>query len=410
MSENPELKSESEDLKVDETPLREPQIEQLAPSYRAVIWLRYEELKEKFDEYWDMHSDAIIQQTGVKARKGKARAIIERQYKLSRVYGEILQNIVFDNVDGDVMFMEGMDLFRYEPGSEDCHVVAVFYYVPELEMKGELDWAIPRPLMPPEEEEWGRRQKEVQTQYKTTAPEEGDEIKENHEILMDVTASIEGEPYAMGSFQGHWMELKVLHYEELKDALLGRKKGDLFELEFPARYDSSVEGKIVQAQVKVHDLRVISYPEIDDALAKDDGYEDMADFKQRFHDDYSKYVQNAEQSTVVDHILRQIMLKSTVPMFPQEWISKNVVRMVAEFIEQHGGDKRKAMASVNAPDEAAMSEMFKGNLYREYMQQLAGRAYCAMFEIEEPGSDEMFEHMLSKVQWTEQPAEEVAGS
>jgi trigger factor len=407
MQENPEQKLQSVDTPEGEKkPLKEPVIEALAAPHRVVIWFEYDELKELFDAHWEKYGERIIAKTGVKARTpSKARKIAEKQFKHSRIYGEVLSDIVYDTVDDDVMFLEGMELFNFDPKSDDLHLVAVFYYVPKLEMDGEINWEIERPPLPPEEEEMERRLKQIQRQYRTEASVEDDDavIEENHEILMDVTASIEGQPYQMGSFQGQWMELKTLHYEELKEALLGRKKGDLFEVEFPARYDAEVNGKTVLAQVKVHDLKVITYPDINDDLAKDDGYEDLADFKKRFHDDYSKYVKNAETSTVVDNVLHQIMTHSVIPLFPQEWINKNVERMIAEHVAKNEGDKRKAMKAIHAPDEATLFEMMKGQLYREYLQQLASKAYCEMHDLDSPssegGSDAMFENMLGQVKW-----------
>jgi FKBP-type peptidyl-prolyl cis-trans isomerase (trigger factor) len=407
MTENQELKSESEDIVVgDLSHPKETIIEPLSAPYRAVIWFEYDELKALFDDHWEKYGQAIIANTKVQARSNrKAREILEKSYGLAQLYGAVLQEIVYSNIDRDIMFLEGMKVYNYVPDSDDLHMVAVFYYVPELELKAEeeLNWEVPALPMPPEEEERERRLKQLQQQYKTVQEaEEGAVIDEHSEVCMDLTASIEGKPYPLASFQGQWLEWKTLHYEELKDALLGHKVGDLFETEFEARYDADVNGKTVNAQVKIHGLRVITYPEIDDDLAKDDGYENLEDFNKRFHDDFEKYVSRAKQATVVDNLLHQILMKSTIPMFPDEWVKKNVEGMVAKHVSRFDGDKSKARKALQVSSNDDMSEKFKGQLYGEYLQQLAARAYCSWYDCGEPGSDEMFEHMLQNVEWVEE--------
>lgn len=414
MTESPAQKSPSEDT---ETPADPPSmiIEPLAPPYRVVLYFRYEDLKEQFDDFWDEYGDLLIRKFKVKARKqrgGKqpsARKMIEKKIKPSKLYGDILSKIVDQKVQDDIMFLEGLELFNYPPSKEDPwpQLVSVIYFVPELKMQGTINWAVKHPPIPPEEEEWERRRQEVQRQHRVIEPdEEAVEIKEDHQALCDVTASIDGQPYDKGTFQGHWLEVELVHIPELKQALLEHKKGDLFEVEFDPVHDPEMEGKRVNASVKVHDLQLICTPEIDDELAKDAGYEDMADFRKRFHQDYVKYLDNARRATATNHVIGQILMQSRIPAFPEEWIERNIDRMIKEHLKNFKGDLRRGMAAVGVSKEEDFRQQFKGQLYREYVQQLAARLYCKMYEIEEPGSDEMFESILSQVRWINDDEEE----
>lgn len=408
MTENPEQKSQSEGT---ETPVNPPStiIEPLAPPYRVVLYLKYEELRAKLDEYWAEHGEALTQKFKVKTKKEKggaqpsARKLLEKKIRYSKLYGSVLSKIIIDAVDEDIMFLEGLELFNYPPSEEDPwpQVVSVVYFVPELQMKGTLNWALKRPPLPPEEDEWERRQKEVQRQYRVIEPDEsGEGITLDHQVLLDVTASVEGEAYANGTFQGQLLEVGVLSIQELKTALLEHKKGDLFEITFESHGDPEVAGKKVDAVVKVHDLKIIRTPEINDELAKDAGFEDMVDFRKRFHQDYSKYVKNAEQATATDHILGQIMMQSKVPSFPEEWLETNINRMIKEHLTRFNGNLKQGMAAIGAKDEEKFKQAFKGQFYRDYMQQLALRTYCKMYKIEKTDSDEMFASILSQVKWT----------
>ena len=408
MTENPEQKLQSEGTKTPVDPPPPMIIEPLAPPYRVVIYFEQGELQEKLDAFWETHGENIIKKLQVKTQKRKggaqpnARKLIEKKFRPSQIYGEVLSRIVTEKVEGDIMFLEGVELFNYPPSKKNPwpQLVSVIYFVPELKMNGTINWAVKHPPIPPEEEEWGRRQLEVQRQHRIFEPDEGGvDVTEGHQVFLDVTASIEGEPYVKGTFQGQWLEVEVVSIPELKAALLEHKKGDLFEVSFTQQLDPEVAGKTVDASVKVHDLKIIRTPEVDDDLAKDAGYGDLVDFRKRFHTDYVKYLQNARQATATDHVLGQIMMQSRVPAFPEEWVGKNIERLIARHLEQFKGDLKKGMAALGVPDKESFEQSFKGQLYREYMQQLAVRAYCKMYEIEEPGSDEMFESILSQVKW-----------
>lgn len=419
MTESPAQKSPSEDT---ETPSDPPPmiIEPLAPPYRVVLYFRYEELRERFDQFWDEYGEALIRKFKVKTRKQKggkqpsARRLIEKKFTPTKLYGDVLSKLVTEKVKDDIMFLEGLALFNYPPTSALepwPQLVAVVYFVPDLKMHGTINWAVKQPPTPPEEEEWERRVAEVQRQYRVIEPDEdGVDITEDHQVLCDVTASIDGEPYERGTFQGHWLEVGIIHIPELKAALLEHKKGDLFETEFDPIRDPAMEGKRIKASVKVHDLKIIRTPEVDDELAKDAGYEDMADFRKRFRRDYKKYVENSQRATATNHVIGQILMQSRIPAFPEEWIERNIERMINEHLQHFKGDRKRAMMAVGVDNEEDFRHQFKGQLYREYMQQLAARLYCKMYEIKEPGSDEMFESILSQVRWINDNEEEkVAG-
>jgi len=391
-------------------------VEPLAPPYRIVLYFEYEALKAKLDAFWDKHGLGLIEKFKIKTKKEKggaqpnARKLLEKRIRPSKLYGSVLSEIVTDKVEDDIMFLEGLELFNYPPGKDNPwpQLVAVVYFVPDLKMRGTLNWGAKHPPIPPEEEEWERRQQEVQRQYRVIEPdEEATDITMDHQVLLDVTASIEGEPYAHGTFQGQWLEVGVLSIPELKDALLEHARGDLFETRFEPQRDPEVLGKTVDAVVKVHDLKFIKVPEIDDELAKDAGFDDMKDFRKRFHQDYEKYIKNARQATATDHILGQIMMQSRVPAFPEEWINRNVERMIEEHLKQFKGDRLRGMAVLGVKDEDKFQQAFKGQLYRDYMQQLAVRTYCKMHKIDKQGSDEMFESILSQVKWIQNEKETV---
>jgi len=416
MTESPAPKSPSEDIETPDNPVPPMVVEALAPPYRVVIYVPYKELREKFDDFWDEFGERLIAKFKIKARKQKgggqpqARKMLEKKLRPSKLYGNILSKIIREKLTDDIMFVEGLELFNYPPPeNEHPQIVSIVYFVPELEMRGTINWAVKRPPLPPEEDEWERRLKEVQRQHRSMEPDEGSVVTEKHKVLLDVTASVDGEPYIAGTFQGQWLEVDVIHIPELKESLLRHERGDLFEVEFEAKHDKKINGKMVQASVKVHDLQIIHTPEIDDELAKDAGFEDLEDFRKRFHQDYGKYVKNAEKSTAVDHVINQIMLNSRIPPFPQEWINQNVDRIMEIHLQNFKGDRKRAMAAVAVDNEEDFRQKFVGQLYRDYMQQLAMRYYCKLYEIEKEGSDEMFDSILSQVRWINEE-ETVEGS
>ena len=301
-------------------------------------------------------------------------------------------------MEDEVLFVEGMELFDYVP-DKDAELVAVVYFSPKLKMAGDINWGCKRPNIPPEEDQYQIRIKELQRQYRSLKDDPEGIVTATSNVLLDLTATVEGKPYVGGSFQGQWVEVGGIPISELRDHLIGHSVDDLFECEYPANErDPQYGGKPVQATIKIHNLQQINSPEVNDDLAKDAGFDDLASFKKRFSEDYVNYIDQAHKTTIADHITTQIIRNSELPPLPHAWIDLNVQRMADQHVAQFGKNKKAAMAAIGVKNEAAFKECFKGQFYRNFMGGAAMRKYKELYGVE-PGTDEMYQDMLERVRW-----------
>jgi len=224
-------------------------------------------------------------------------------------------------------------------------------------------------------------------------------ITELSNIQMDVTASLDGKPYANGTFQRQWVDISGIPMKDLVEQLIGHKVGDLFECDYLASpRDQENAGKTVHAAIKIHNLQKIIIPPVDDDLAKDAEFDDLKAFEDRFHQDFDGYIRNMHKSVIADHVIGHIVQNSIIPPVPQGWLDSAIKGMSGHHLRQFNGNKKAAMKAVGAQTEEDFVHRFTGQAYREMMQELAIRKYGELFNVA-PGSEEMFESMLDNVKW-----------
>jgi len=371
-------------------------VEPLAQQYRAVIKdLDYEVLREMFDRYWDAHGEAIAQNSRVKTRKKKggkagknAKKVLESSMGFKKLYSEVLVQHVVSKI-GDVLHISAMELHDFKEGAKPVIIVA-FYYLPKLEVD-EINLDVPYQMRVDEEKEYRGYCEYTLLQNRTLEDFDGDEIDPYHNVLMDVTATMDGQPFEQGSLRMQWMDLDRHPNKTLVNAILEHKKGDLFETEWLH------EGKVVSAQVKIHALQTITYPELDDEFAKDLEFDSLDAFKEKFINDYRENVERQEEAMAIDGIISNIVESVTLPPLPEEWVEHKSAAAVNEHIRRVG-NKKRALLSVGAKDENQMQARFRGQVYRTLVQQLAVKAYAEKYDLGDEEED-IKKHMKEHVNW-----------
>jgi len=385
-----------------EEKLHEPIIEPMAPPYRVVLWFKYDELREAFDQFWKENSKAIIANLGLKGKKGAggsmpgAQGMAEKRLPLKALYQQVLVGKIREKVP-NIFFLEGFELFNFEKGQRP-HMVSIVYFYPKLTLKQEINWACKKPKEPSRQVQFEARLRELQMQFRKLEDDPEGAITELSNIQLDVIASIDGKPYINGTLQRAWVDISSIP-KDLSAQLIGHKVGDLFECDYLASpRDTENAGKTVHAAIKIHNLQKIIIPPVDDDLAKDAEFDDLKAFEARFHQDFDGYVRNMHKSVVADHVIGHIVQNSVIPPVPQGWLDSAIKGMSDYHLRNFGGNKKAAMKAIGAQTEADFVHRFTGQAYREMMQDLATRKYGELFNVA-PGSDEMFESMLDNVRW-----------
>jgi trigger factor len=393
-------------------PLPKDRVDKLATPYRAVLWRKYEDLKVLFDKFWDDHEENIVRNLKIKGRKGPggkqvgARKMAEQRVTVSKLYRQVLAELLKDAIDGDILFFDGMELFDYEKG-KPAQIVGVFYYMPEIDFTGDLNLECVRPPIPPLDDQLKIRYMELQRQFRVLSDDPDGVITENSSVKLDITATLEGEPYKSGTVQQQWIDVSGIPSEDLVKELIGHKVGDLFECSYlVTRHDPANAGKTLQATIKVHGLQKINIPDVNDDLAKDAGFDDLISFKKKFAEDYTKYTENALQATAVDHVINQIVRGSKVPEVPQEWVEIQVDQRVEGALKSVGGNKKSLLQSHMCRDEDELRHRIRGQIYNDVMQRCAVKWYQATYNVAVDEEDAFYKSILSNVKWVERDEKE----
>lgn len=399
MTENQEQKSQSENTeeqKVSNIP--EIVTEEMAAPFRSIVNLDYQELRDAFDEYWEISGPLIERKfkfKGKKVKGGKAKKskeYLEKTVGCTTLYGEVLWHTLVEKLNRP-LFFTNIKLERFDP--ERTFAVCVYYKRPTVTLKEDLNFDLERKAKYDSEKAWETRCKELQKKYQSVSPCTGEaDISEDQQVLLDLTASCEGEPYFAASAQRMWFDVKDIAIKTLRDELTNHKKGDLFEISF-----ENEEGKRVDVQVKVHDVANVMTPEVDDELARDAGFDDLEALKKQFYEEYNQYVKNAEESQACDHILTEIIAKAEFGPIPTEYIKLNTDATIKNFINNHRGDKHKAMKAIGATDEAMMQQLFVGQVHRDLYQKLARDYYAETYDLNVEDTSSILEDMRNRINW-----------
>jgi FKBP-type peptidyl-prolyl cis-trans isomerase (trigger factor) len=395
--ENQEQNSQSGSIK-EKKSLPEIITESMATPFRSIVPFDYEQLRADFDEYWEMHGQLLERKFKFKGKKikggraKKSKDYLEKTVGYTQLYGEVLWHAALEQL-GNPLFFTMIKLESFTP--ERTFAICVYYKYPTIDLKESIDFKLERQVEYDKEKAWGKRCQELQHQYRTTSSYEGEGmVNETQQVLLDLTASCEGKPYPTATTQGMWFDVSTVRIKSLKEALIKHKKGDLFEVLF-----DNEEEKCVAIQVKIHDVHDIQVPQVDDELAKDAGFDDLNTLQTKFYEEYDAYVKNAEESQACDHILTEIVTKSEIGPVPNEYVNLNVDRSIKDFIQNHRGNKNKAMKSIGAKDENDMRHLFIGQVHRDLYQKLAMRYYAEKYELDPEDTNGILSDMRKRIIW-----------
>lgn len=213
-------------------------------------------------------------------RKGKAplpalKRIYEGQVKgdaishlVGKSYGEALKN-------NDVVPVDEPDI-SLQPASEPGGVAftAVVEVRPRVEPRGYTGLSLKKEVVDVSETEVAARLETVRREHGSLEPApEGHRAEEGDLVVMDFEGSIDGVLFEGGKGEGRSIVLgSGMLLPGFEEGLKGSAEGDevSVEVDFPEDYRSKdVAGKHAVFQVKVNELKVRRFPELDDDFARD---------------------------------------------------------------------------------------------------------------------------------------------
>ena len=166
------------------------------------------------------------------------------------------------------------------------------------------------------DEDVGAALEEVRRQYATLAPKEGDTVNEG-----DIVRVKEGEE--------EW-DARAENDNPVTAPLVGRKVGEAVEIDL----DRS-GGERSHATLSILGLKEVILPEVDDELAKDAGYEDLAALKTDIRDKLEKARAEKQKRTAKLNLLDRLVDQMELPL-PDALVGKIATQELERLKENLG--------------------------------------------------------------------------
>jgi trigger factor len=170
-----------------------------------------------------------------------------------------------------------------------------------------------------------RRQHAVMVPVEDRGAELGDVV------TLRIEGTIEGEPIDLGESQEMNIELKEDSFVRgFSDQILGLKAGDEknFDLTFPADYHiEDLRDKPISFEVKVHDVKAVELPAIDDEFAKSVGdFENLDALKERITSDLDELLEDQFEIRRQQKVLDAVVANAEVEV-PESMLSRELFAM-----------------------------------------------------------------------------------
>ncbi len=130
-------------------------------------------------------------------------------------------------------------------------------------------------------------------------------IEDDDLVTLDYTVVEDGKEY-----KGEIFKIGTEQFpRELSDHLKGRKAGDSFEvaLAFPEDHVSDFKGRTVTFKGEVRDVKILKVPDIDDKLAQDSGFDNLAALKDSLKADLSLAKRNQIKKKQIVELIEQLV-------------------------------------------------------------------------------------------------------
>ncbi len=188
---------------------------------------------------------------------------------------------------------------------------------PEFQVTDYLGLSLGAPEVEVTEEMVDQRLEEIRQSNAMLGPvAESLGIKEGDFVVLDYQAYFEGQPVESGRQENYYLEVGSGKFHRgFEDQLVGLTPGS--ETRFPVDlppdfFNPLLAGKMVEFQVKVHEVKEKVVPDLDDALAQSLGgnFQTIADLRQAVREDIIKVKESERQNHLETQVLDQLLART----------------------------------------------------------------------------------------------------
>ncbi|HJF16925.1 MAG TPA: trigger factor [Globicatella sulfidifaciens] len=195
---------------------------------------------------------------------------------------------------------------------------------------------------------------------KEDAAESGDTV------VIDFEGFVGDEAFEGGKGENHSLELGSNSFiPGFEEQLVGVKPGDEKEVvvTFPEEYHAEdLAGKEATFKVKVHEVKALQLPELDDEFAKDadDSVETLAELENKIRVDLTESKEAAAKEIVEDLAIRKAVENAEIVELPYEMVHEEIHRQMDHFLNnlKRQGIDKELYFQITGSSEADLHDQF----------------------------------------------------
>lgn len=309
--------------------------------------LTFEVDAETFDKALDQAFKKVVKNVSVPGfRKGRVpRPIFEKRFGVEVLYQDALDIVVPDAYAKAVeesgiepVAQPEIDIEQIEKG-KDLVLTATVVVKPEVKLGQYKGLEVTKVDTEVTEEEVNAEIETLQKRYAELVIKEDEPAEKGDTVVIDFEGFIDGEAFEGGKAENYSLELGSNSFiPGLEDQLVGVRAGDEKEVNvtFPEDYhDEKLAGKDAVFKVKVHEVKALELPELDDdfAIDVDDEVETFAELKEKIKKRLQENKEHMARHRIENEVI-DLATKNAEIDVPEEMIDSEIERMINELNQQ----------------------------------------------------------------------------
>lgn len=309
--------------------------------------LTFEVDAETFDKALDQAFKKVVKNVSVPGfRKGRVpRPIFEKRFGVEVLYQDALDIVVPDAYAKAVeesgiepVAQPEIDIEQIEKG-KDLVLTATVVVKPEVKLGQYKGLEVTKVDTEVTEEEVNAEIETLQKRYAELVIKEDEPAEKGDTVVIDFEGFIDGEAFEGGKAENYSLELGSNSFiPGFEDQLVGVRAGDEKEVNvtFPEDFhDEKLAGKDAVFKVKVHEVKALELPELDDdfAIDVDDEVETFAELKEKIKKRLQENKEHMARHRIENEVI-DLAAKNAEIDVPEEMIDSEIERMINELNQQ----------------------------------------------------------------------------
>ncbi|WP_040197710.1 trigger factor [Candidatus Soleaferrea massiliensis] len=332
-------------------------------------------------------------------RKGKApRGIIEKMYGEGVFYEDAVNNVLpgaFEEAmtESGLEPVEQADVEVMEVSKDGFSFKATFHVKPEVEIGEYKGLEATKTIQPVAGKDIEEEIDKLRKQNGRMVTVEDRDSQNGDTVVIDFEGFVDGVPFEGGKGDGYQLELGSGQFiPGFEDQIIGHKPGDEFEVtvKFPDEYFSKeLASKLAVFQTKLHEIRTMELPDVDDEFAKDvsefDTMDELkADFRTKLEEAREKTATQAVENSLIEQVVST--LKAEIPEVMYENSVNEYLRDFQYRLQSQGMDMKTYLQITNQ-DEETIRKTFREQAERQVKTRLTLEKVAQLENIEPTEED-----------------------